>query len=56
MKLFKDIIQFNAAKLQKGNGSGVGLWSKYSTIPYLLHVFLIILVSTPSVLNTLLEV
>ena len=27
-KVFKDIIQFNANKLQKGGGSGFGLWSK----------------------------
>jgi hypothetical protein len=28
-KLFDNIVQFNAAKLQEGNGSGIGLWSKF---------------------------
>jgi hypothetical protein len=28
MKLFKSIVQFDAAKLQGGGGSGLGLWSK----------------------------
>jgi len=27
-KLFKGIVQFNAAKLQDGKGSGLGLWSE----------------------------
>ncbi len=27
-KLFNEIVQFNAAKLQQGKGSGIGLWSK----------------------------
>lgn len=27
-KLFKNIVQFNAAELQEGGGSGLGLWSK----------------------------
>ncbi len=27
-KLFKSIVQFNANKLQNGQGSGIGLWSK----------------------------
>jgi hypothetical protein len=27
-KLFNSIIQFNAAELQGGGGSGLGLWSK----------------------------
>jgi CheY-like chemotaxis protein len=27
--LFKEIVQFDAAKLQQGKGSGIGLWSKY---------------------------
>jgi hypothetical protein len=26
--LFKNIVQFNAAELQGGGGSGLGLWSK----------------------------
>jgi signal transduction histidine kinase len=30
--LFKEIIQFNADKLQNGNGSGLGLWSKLNLI------------------------
>jgi CheY-like chemotaxis protein len=32
MKLFKNIVQFDAAVLQGGGGSGLGLWSKY--MPY----------------------
>lgn len=27
-RLFNEIVQFNAAELQNGNGSGLGLWSK----------------------------
>ena len=27
-KVFNGIIQFDANKLQKGGGSGLGLWSK----------------------------
>lgn len=27
-KLFRNVIQFNAAELQGGGGSGLGLWSK----------------------------
>ncbi|RYH28639.1 ATP-binding protein [archaeon] len=27
-RLFREIVQFDAAKLQKGQGSGLGLWSK----------------------------
>ena len=27
-RLFKEIVQFNAGKLQNGQGSGIGLWSK----------------------------
>lgn len=29
-RLFHEIVQFNAAKLQAGQGSGLGLWSKSS--------------------------
>jgi hypothetical protein len=29
MKLFNNIVQFDAAVLQGGGGSGLGLWSKY---------------------------
>lgn len=28
-RLFREIVQFDAAKLQKGQGSGLGLWSKF---------------------------
>ena len=28
-RLFNEIVQFDAAKLQQGKGSGIGLWSKY---------------------------
>ena len=27
-KLFKEVVQFNPAKLQKGGGSGLGLYSE----------------------------
>ena len=27
-KLFGEIVQFEAARLQAGNGSGLGLWRK----------------------------
>jgi signal transduction histidine kinase len=30
--LFNEIIQFDADKLQNGNGSGLGLWSKLNMI------------------------
>lgn len=28
-RLFKEIVQFDADKLQQGKGSGLGLWSKF---------------------------
>ena len=31
-KLFKEIIQFNPGRLQKGGGSGLGLYSKSSAV------------------------
>jgi signal transduction histidine kinase len=31
-KLFNEIVQFDAAKLQQGKGSGIGLWSKFFLI------------------------
>lgn len=31
-KLFGQYVQFNANKLQGGNGSGLGLWSKYFSL------------------------
>jgi hypothetical protein len=27
-RLFDNVVQFNASKLQAGQGSGIGLWSK----------------------------
>jgi hypothetical protein len=43
MKLFKSIVQFDAAKLQGGGGSGLGLWSKCQNkcSPILLTLILI---------------
>lgn len=29
-RLFHEIVQFDAAKLQQGKGSGIGLWGKFS--------------------------
>ena len=29
MKLFKEVIQFDAQLLQSGGGSGLGMWSEY---------------------------
>ena len=43
-RLFNEIIQFDAADLQNGNGSGLGLWCKYL---YFFEPTLLILFLTP---------
>ena len=32
MKVFKEVVQFDAGKLQKGGGSGLGLYSKFKIL------------------------
>jgi signal transduction histidine kinase len=35
MNLFQEFVQVNASKLQKGQGSGLGLWSKFLSVLYI---------------------
>ena len=52
-RLFKEIVQFSPGKLQKGGGSGLGLYSEYniSTYKYLPHTNLL---SYPILYSTIL--
>ena len=38
-RLFKEVVQFHPEKLQKGGGSGLGLYSK-NYYPIMLMIFL----------------
>lgn len=38
-KLFGKYVQFNAAQMQQGGGSGLGLWCKFYTYSMMVDVF-----------------